>query len=345
MELAVVARYLTEKFGEETQVKSCYQTFPGMSRETWFVFAEQGKAAKKDCNLVIRVNPPSGGGVPVPLEVEWGVYEKLWGSPVPIAKPLWFDKGIDFAEGRAHMVRELVDGQTEVKGVDLPGEEGDRIRKHTAFKHAERLAQLHSLDWEKYGLNEVLPVPSSPSQSMRLEFEIWKKRWEEGKTDPFPIISEALYWLEENLPTDTKRISLTKGNNGLGEEIWRDGEIVAMSDFELAALSDPAQDWAFSQGMLQLHDREETLQHYEEHAGFSISRPTLAFCELWMTFKAIVCLNSTLEGYLDGRDLRPVLANMGLGTSKRMESSLAGVIGMDIQEAAAVMTGRRRKKS
>ena len=64
-----------------------------------------------------------------------------------------------------------------------------------------------------------------------------------------------------------------------------------------------------------------------------------------MTFKAIVCLNSTLEGYLDGRDLRPGLANMGLGTSKRMEISLAEVIGMDIQKAAAVMTGKRMKNS
>ena len=40
---------------------------------------------------------------------------------------------------------------------------------------------------------------------------------------------------EEQLPPGGDRLSLLKGNNGVGEEIWRDGRIVALSDWELAA--------------------------------------------------------------------------------------------------------------
>ena len=57
-------------------------------------------------------------------------------------------------------------------------------------------------------------------------------------------------------------LSLLKGNNGIGEEIWPDGRIVALSDWELATIGDPALDWAFSQGLLTLHDVDDTLDHY-----------------------------------------------------------------------------------
>ena len=41
-----------------------------------------------------------------------------------------------------------------------------------------------------------------------------------------------------------------KGTNGYGEEIFRDGRLVAMSDWELARIGDPAYDWAQIQGFV-----------------------------------------------------------------------------------------------
>ena len=122
-----------------------------------------------------------------------------------------------------------------------PGPEGDALRRSVAFEHAEKLALVHSLDWKRYGLNEVLPTPASPKDAIRQDFEMWKDIWFECRSAPYPEITDALYWLEEQIPTDSPRTSLIKGNNGIGEEIWRDGKIVAMSDWELAALGDAAQ--------------------------------------------------------------------------------------------------------
>ncbi len=336
-----VGQYFTDRLGTPFRVTSIHQTFPGMSRETWLVAGEIGKAAEHK-ELVLRINPPSGGGVPVPMKVEYEVYKRLFSSPVPVAEPLWYDEDIDFADGRAHMVRDMVEGTTEVAGLHDPGPEGEAMRERTCKEHAEKLALVHTLDWESYGFSEIFPTPASPAQAMRTEFETWKAHFKAGKTDPFPIVTEALYWLEENLPTDSPRISLIKGNNGVGEEIWRDGKIVAMSDWELAALGDGCLDWGFCQGMLDLWDREKTLAHYEAAAGYTVSRQTLAFCELWITFKAITCLNSTLGAYLDGRDLRPTISNMGLGTVKIMEHMLGEAMGMDdMEQALEVVKGRR----
>ena len=56
------------------------------------------------------------------------------------------------------------------------------------------------------------------------------------------MLTEATYWLEEGIPPARTRLGLLKGNNGIGEEIWRDGRIVAMSDWELATIGDPSFD-------------------------------------------------------------------------------------------------------
>ncbi len=346
MEKADVATYFAGRFDAPVEITGLRQTFPGMSRETWMVGAEVGEGAStKHRDLVLRIDLPSGGIVPVPLRTEWEVYRRLWPSPVPVAEPLWYDEGLPFAEGRAHMVRELVDGSTSVPEINTPGPEGDAIRREIAFEHAEKLALVHSLDWKKYGLDEVLSAPRSVADAVRDDFETWKRIWMERKSAPFPEITDVLYWLEEQIPTDSPRISLIKGNNGIGEEIWRDRKIVAMSDWELAALGDPAQDWAFSQGMLSLWDPAETLAHYERVAGFKLSPRTMAFSQLFIAFKAMVCLNSALAGFIDGRDRRPATAVMGMSSPTNMGGRLVSLIGMDIEDAAAVFSPARHGSS
>lgn len=340
MQSPEVAAYLSERLDTPVTITSLHQTFPGMSRETWLA---AGRAKDEPLELVIRVNPPSGGGVPIPLKVEYEVYRRLFDSPVPVAEVLWYDQDIEFAEGRAHMVRRMVEGSTEIEGLHDAGPAGDAIRERTCYEHADALATLHTLDWESYGFDEVFTPPANGTDALVNEFEIWKGYWEAGKTDPFPLITEALYWLRDHIPTEGTRVSLNKGNNGVGEEIWRDGKIVAMSDWELAGLGDPCLDWAFSQGMLDLWDREKVLQHYEHTTGFKVAPKTLAYCEIWTTFKAIVCLNTTMQAFFDQRDLRPVISNMGLGTVKNMEYTLGSVLGMDdIEAALEVLKGQRK---
>ena len=125
VEAEAVADYFAERFGEAVTISSLKQTFPGMSRETWIVGAEVGEgAAKRRRDLVLRIDLPSGGIVPLPLKTEWEVYVRLWPSPVPVAEPLWYDEGLAFAEGRPHMVRELVDGATSIPDLMEPGPEG-----------------------------------------------------------------------------------------------------------------------------------------------------------------------------------------------------------------------------
>lgn len=331
---AIEARF-SEQLGAAVELTQCRQTFPGQSQETWLL---EGTVDGEAQGFVLRVNPPGGGIVPIPLRREWEVYRRLASTSVPVGEPLWYGEGEDFVGGRPYFVRDLVDGSTEIPGLHEPGPKGEELRRQVAIEHATHLARVHTLDWAAHGFDEILPAPARPEDAIRAEFDTWVTIWEEVRPEPMPSITRALQWYEEQLPTDVPRISLVKGNNGLGEEIWRDGRIVAMSDWELAALTDPASDWAFSQGLLSLWDREQTLAAYEEAAGFSISQANLDFWTVWIVFKSLCCTTAGLRGFLDGRDLRVVLPTIGFGSVHVGEQFLALLTTMELRDAAAMVT-------
>ncbi len=339
MEITALENYLSDQLGP-LKVTSLHRTFPGHSRETWIVdTAEHG-------GFVMRVDHPGGPLVPVPMRVEFEVYKRLWRSPVPVAEPLWYAQDVDFADGLPHMVRRLVDGSSKVPGLTLApgsgGAEGAKVRQAVCYEMAEKLAIVHTLDWHAMGFDEVLFTPSNAADALIEELRHWRAMWAEHRTDPFPMLTEALYWLEEQLPPGGNVLSLLKGNNGVGEEIWRDGRIIALSDWELAAVGDPALDWAFSQGLLSLHDVDDTLAHYADAAGFIIDRRRLAWSVVWIRIKASMTTNGGLAGFLDGRDGRLVRPALGMGVAKATESWLATALGSDVEDLGNQILARQR---
>ena len=330
---ADVARYFTARLGSPVAVTSLQQTFPGLSRETYLVNAV---VAGEPRGFVLRVDPPWGGGTPMSLRHEWEVYVRLWRSPIPVAEPLWYEEGGEFAQGRPHMVRALVAGSTTVPGLTDDSSVGADLRRRVVRSHVEKLAEVHRLDWAAYGFDAFMNVPQTAAEALRLEFDRWRRLWLERRTEPYPMITEALFWLEEHIPRDTPFVSLVKGNNGVGEEIFRDGRIVAMSDWELASLGDGALDLGFSQGTLSLAGFGEAVRYYGECVGHEVSPQRLAFAMFWIMFKIIVCLNTCfLRGFIAGRDPRLASPAFGLLSVRQYERRLAASIGKDPVAALA----------
>jgi aminoglycoside phosphotransferase (APT) family kinase protein len=328
-----LAPYLSRQLGEPVKVTSLVQAFPGLSRETWLLRIERGAAAY-DEGLVLRADPPGGPFVPVPLQYEYRVYEHLARTPVPVARPLWFDASADVADGRALFVREFVDGATLLPGLSDDTPQAAERRRRVALEHAGTLARLHKLDWRAAGFGSFMHVPQSPESAPREELERWRRVWEEVRTAPFPVVTEALHWFERHLPRRAASLSLCKGQNGIGEEIWRDDRIVALSDWELAHIGDPCQDLALSQGMLKLWDRERIIEHYEREAGIEIPRENLAFYLVWNAFKSMLALNNGLRSFLSGEYPRLARATLGFGKVKLYEHLLGGILDLDLEQAA-----------
>ena len=340
LESEVVSRYLSSRLEAPVSIRSMKQTFPGASRETWLIQAEVGKELQ---GFALRVDLPGGDCVPLSLRREYEVYSRLYGSSVPVAEPLWYDEKIDFVEGRPHMVRRLVEGSTNIPGLSDATTEGAELRKRVAFECMEKLALVHLLDWKAIGLHDVLPEPPSAAEALATEFALWRGYWDEKNPYADPVLEEALCWLSEHIPTDTPRISLVKGNNGVGEEIFVGDKIIAMSDWELASLGDSALDIGWSQGTLQLADSGEILRHYEQCLGAKISLQRLAFSMFLIWLKQLVCVKAYMyPNYTAGRSRRIIDLTFGLVHAEGTLDRLAKCIGKDIVEAWLEVSGQER---
>src|ERR1700761_1049413 len=155
-----LAPYLSDKLGKRVRIESITQAFPGLSRETWLIrFQRDAKPPLP--GVVVRADAPGGPFVPVPLFREWQVFEHVARTPIPVAKPPWFDDRPKITQGRPLFVRELVEGTTLLPGLsdDTPAA-ADR-RRRVALEHAEKLAALHRIDWKAYGFGEFMQVPMS----------------------------------------------------------------------------------------------------------------------------------------------------------------------------------------
>ena len=333
MQAERVAAYLSRHLREPVLVTGLTQAFPGLSRETWLLQIARGSPRRTE-GLVLRADPPGGPFVPVPLQYEYEVYEHLARTDVPVAKPLWFDATAEVVDGRPLFVREFVDGATLLPGLwDATAEAAER-RRRVALEHAGTLARLHQLDWRAHGFASFMRVPASAESAPREELYHWWRVWEQVRTAPFPVVTEALRWFERHLPRRAAALSLCKGQNGIGEEIWRDDRIVALSDWELAHIGDPCQDLALSQGMLKLWDRERIIEHYERTSGIAIPRDNLAFYVVWNAFKSMLALNNGLRSFLSGDYPRLARATLGFGKVKLYEHLLGGILDLDLDGAA-----------
>jgi len=335
MEKARLESYLAARLGEPLVIASLAQAFPGLSRETWLVrIRGPGGSAGGERGLVVRVDAPGGPFVPVPLEFEWRVYERLRRTAVPVARPLWFDAAPEVSEGRALFVRELVEGSTLLTGLAEATPAAARRRRAVAFEHAEKLAQVHRVDWHALGFDEFMPNPGSARDAPRRELEHWSTIWYELRGRAFPVVTEALHWFEAHVPPAAPCVCLCKGQNGVGEEIWRDDKIVALCDWELAHLGDPCHDLALSQGMLKLWDREEIIAHYEAQAGFALPHANLSYYIVWNAFMSLLVLHNGLKPFLNRQNLRLPRATLGFGKVKVYEHLLGTILDMDLEEAA-----------
>jgi aminoglycoside phosphotransferase (APT) family kinase protein len=332
--------YLENRLNESLSVSRFKRTFPGISRETYLVWTHTTAGAER--NFIFRTDSKGGPVCPVPLEFEWQVMSHLYHTDVPVAEPLWFDPSPEVTAGSPLMVRVMVEGSNEIPGLYDTGRESENLRQRVANEHAKALATLHSLNIEDCGFTGFMDTPPSPELASRHDFDHWTRLWREVRTDPMPLMTEASAWLREHLPTDIPRLSLCKGNNGMGEEIWKGEKLAALSDWELAFIGDPAQDWALSQGMLTLADPAVTIAHYEDVAGFKLNMANLDFYRIWEVWRTIVILNNGLRAILENVDNSMARLTLGFGRVKLLEQLLAMIIGKPIDEAAKIVDQWRK---
>ncbi|MCB5945649.1 phosphotransferase family protein [Acidocella sp. KAb 2-4] len=285
--------YLSDRLGRAVTVLSL-ESFPrGSSRETWFGAYRLGNLAPP-VEIVLRADHPSGAVDPTPLEQEFFIYERLGGAGLPVARALWWEDDPAWAP-RPFYIREKIEGSWNIPHYSDPAPEYDALRIAVAKAHVEALAKVHAVDWQALGFAERLPVPVDATQAARNYVDAAKARYNARDGESLPIFLEAGEWLVDHAPT-AARVCLCKGTNGLGEEVFRDGKVVALSDWEEVSIGDPASDFAFMQGFAeprlrdgkQIWGMEQALDHYREVTGVTIQLSSVRYYQVVRALNLVV---------------------------------------------------------
>lgn len=322
--------YLRSRISEVTDlaVTDVKRSWPGMSRETWFVTAtgvHNGRRIER--RYVFRLDPPGGGFGLTSLGFEADVYKMLAKTDVPMQPMLWHEpEGNEWLDGREFFVRGWVDGDVTPANLDDPDPRYDGLREAVVKEHVERLAQIHALDWKALGFDRFANyVPTGVEDAAAVELDWHLNHVLNNGVEPYPALIEALLTLRTQLPPPSARVVIRKENNGIGEEIWQGTTIVAMSDWESASLGAPELDLAVAAGTtFHFWDAQKAVAYYQEITGLPVNFEALDFYGRVWSMRVAVGLQGGLRPFGQGLDQRLQVASLGLfaiGTQSLLASA------------------------
>jgi len=283
--------WLREKLPNAKNLKLADIQVPssGMSAETRLFSIDYEDPRPKSERLVLRCGPRGAGIFPdYDLGFQVGVMRSLYPTQVPVPRVRWYEAD-DSIIGSPFVVMEHIEGT--VPSDTAPGFHGQGLFFQAAVDERaamwrsgiEQMALLHSLDWRSLGLPPLPCAADNAAATMRGQIDLLQGWMDWGDMHAIAPIQQGMKWLRDTeLPT--QRTSLVWGDARPGNIIYRDGEPVALLDWEIASIGLPEFDlfyWWWSSEMLAevnhverlpgLPGKEETIAMYEAAAGRSIA--------------------------------------------------------------------------
>jgi aminoglycoside phosphotransferase (APT) family kinase protein len=224
----------------------------GMSSETLLadaVWTENGAEVSR--RLVARVEPPATD-YPVfttyDLDMQFKVMRLVEEhTDVPVPKTHWFESD-PTALGGAFFVMDRVEGL--VPPDVLPYTFGDNWvfdatadQRRTIQDSAIRaMAGIHTVRPADHDLG-FLQLDQPGATALERSLNHWKGylEWVVGDTRS-PLLDDCFTWLTDNLPDDASGDALSWGDGRIGNMMFRDNEVVAVLDWEMAAVAPPEVD-------------------------------------------------------------------------------------------------------
>jgi aminoglycoside phosphotransferase (APT) family kinase protein len=100
------------------------------------------------------------------------------------------------------------------------------------------LSRLHSIDIDAVGLGRL----GRREGYIERQLYRWERQWQDSKADELPLVEEVHARLQRNVPMQ-QGVALVHGDFGLHNTIVNEeGRVLAVIDWELAALGDPLAD-------------------------------------------------------------------------------------------------------
>jgi aminoglycoside phosphotransferase (APT) family kinase protein len=224
----------------------------GMSSETVLFTARwEEDGVRSDHRLVARIEPPSTAWPVFPtydLDMQFRVMQLVRDrTQVPVPEPLWYeaDPGV---LGGAFFVMAQVDGlvprdvmpYTFGDNWVFDASEADRRRLQDSALRA--LVGIHTVTPTEADL-AFLEHSEPGDSSLERSFNHWSAYHDWVVADsPSPLLAACYAWLRDRLPQGGALEALSWGDSRIGNMMFRDGEVVAVLDWEMAAVAPPEVD-------------------------------------------------------------------------------------------------------
>ncbi|HLJ74426.1 MAG TPA: phosphotransferase family protein, partial [Thermoanaerobaculia bacterium] len=206
------------------------------------------------------------------------------------------------------------------RGIVIREEEPPETKPHRrgiSEAVVDTLADLHAIDVAEHGLDAL----GKPAGFVARQVRGWTERWKGAATSNVPEMEHLAAWLEARIPGDAPNASLVHGDYKLDNvmlDAGRPDRIVAVLDWEMAAIGDPLVDlgillcyWVHVPGPTNdrgWFTRDEILQRYASRSNRDVSR--IAFYEVFAVFKLAVVLQQIYARYVRGQTDDPRFATL-----------------------------------
>lgn len=197
----------------------------------------------------LEVNAPDGGVRRVVLRYpragvscEYALLEQLCQRELPVPAPCFVDLEGDWL-GAPGFVMEMVEGVSTVEASSLP---------EAIDEMAQVLAQLHALDLEGF-MSVALPPREDPVEGALIYLP---QRPEHAE------VRGALQMIGRS--RSRHKLALLHGDFWPGNLLWREGAIVAVLDWEDAAIGDPLSDLAGARVELLWRYGQDAMEAFTE---------------------------------------------------------------------------------
>jgi aminoglycoside phosphotransferase (APT) family kinase protein len=285
--------WLTEVTGAERVTVT--RQVGGASRAGYAVDAELADGTVRE--LWLRADPGFGpqSATLYSLRREAAVYRALGPTPLRVAELV----ALHPTEPAFLLTR--VEGASRFAQI---ADASDQLA--VAQQFMAQLALLHRLDPVALDLPELGP-PTTVADHVLDELAEWQSQYD-AAGGGVPVITLAFAWLRAHLPADGDwPVVLVQGDTGPGNFMYSGGELVAITDWELAHWGDLHDDlaWILVRDTLErFPDLEQRLRDYEAASGFRIDPERLGYFRVLAQLRATI---GTLAG-LRSHDARGEIA-------------------------------------
>jgi aminoglycoside phosphotransferase (APT) family kinase protein len=245
--------------------------------------------------------------------------------------------------GAPFVLMEMVPGDILTSRLPI-GLAAEAARRDAAFDLIDTLAELHTVDWRRVGLEGFGRGDGYLERQLRR----FASLWEENRTRELPVFDGVRDWLADNQPT-TRRTTIVHGDYRFGNVILSRSaapRVAAVLDWEMATIGDPLADlgylcatWSESGDPPNAFDltpvtrepgfpsRAELIDRYAHRSVVRVD--DLRWYQVLALWKAAVFMEGNYRRALDGLTDDPFVAEFGHGVEELLERAKTLAFGGD----------------